>query len=159
MRMADDVARRAWVTRVLGYKFPDAAAGAMDFVPLLARWRRARADVGREIAAFGARLLADAAVKSDPRFPFVRAAAAEIPNLLPASGPRIEALLGARNPGPGAAREVIATIDAYRGALDGARGLTRLEDFAASRLGIPLGPRAILTAALDDIVAALRAAA
>ncbi len=158
--MADDAAQRAWVTRVLGYNFPAVTGSeAVNLAPLLACWRRARAEVSREISAFGARLLADAAVKADPRFPFVRAAAAEIPNMLPASGPRIEALLAARTPVPGAAREVMAAIDAYRGALDGARGLARLEAFATSRLGVALGPRAILTTALDEISAALRAAA
>ncbi len=156
--MEDAAAQRAWVTRVLGYRFP-ATSGTLDLAPLRVRWRQARAQADQDLAAFEAALLSNAAMKADPRFAFVRAAAAEIPNMLPRTGAAIDALLAAREPKPGGAREALGLLDAYRGALDAAQGLARLEAFAAQRLKIRLGLRATLAAATDEIATRLRAAA
>ncbi len=158
--MVDSPAQREWVTRVLGYRFPATrSVGAINLAPLRARWRQARAQVDGDLAAFGAALLANDEVKADPRFAFVRASAAEIPNMLPQAGPRIDALLASKDPGPEGAREVLAAVDAYRGALDAAQGLARLEAFAARRLKFRLTLRATLGAAMDEIAATLRATA
>ncbi len=158
--MAQSAAQQEWVTRVLGYRFPvGTGAKAMDLAPLRARWRQARAQVDRDLAAFGTALMANDAVKADPRFPFVRAAAAEIPNMLPAAGPQIDALLGAKDPPPGGIREALAAVDAYRGALDTTPALARLEAFAARHLKFRLALRATLAAAIDEIATTLRAAA
>jgi hypothetical protein len=156
--MEDDPAKRAWVTRVLGVTFPD-HSGTADFAPALASWRQARAKVDADLAAFRAALVADESIKADSRLNFVRAAAAEIPNMLPAPGRKIEALLASGAPGPAAANDVLAAVGDYRAALNAATSLGKLEDFAARKLSVSLDVRATLLAAIDRIETTMKTAA
>ena len=154
--MQNDPARRAWVERVLGVRLP--ASGGTGAGTACARWQRAQTQLNASLAAFRSALLADAAVKDDPRFAFVRAAVAEIPNMLPAPSRRIDALLAAAESSPAAAADAIEAIGDYRSALATTRPLARLEAFAAADLKVPLTLRETLGAALDDIAATLRSA-
>jgi hypothetical protein len=159
--MSDDPAKRDWVTRVFGITFGAAgapAAGSAGFGAARARWQKARQEVDAELATFRSALLADAGIKSDSRLGFVEAAAAEIPNMLPAPGRQIETLLAAGEANPNTAQAVLAAVGQYRQALAGAAGLARLEAFASSSLKVPLALRDKLSAAMDEIETAVRAA-
>jgi hypothetical protein len=161
--MTDDPVKRAWVTRVLGVQFAEGgdagASPAGGFGSVRARWQKARTQVDADLAAFRAALLADAGIKSDSRLNFIRAAAAEIPNMLPAPGRRIETLLASGEATPDTAKAVLAAVGEYRQALAGAQGLAKLEAFASGSLHIPLALRDMLSTAMDEIEAAVRAAA
>lgn len=156
--MAADAPQRDWVTRVLGARFTQ-PTGNPKFAAALARWQQARTQVDADLAAFRTALLADANVKSDARLSFVAAAAAEIPNMLPAPGRQIDALLKSGGTAPSAAKDALAAIGEYRKALDAAQSLARLETFASRDLKVPLALRKTLTAAMDNIESTLRAAA
>jgi hypothetical protein len=156
--MSGDAAQHAWVTRVLNVKFAQ-AGGTAQFAKALARWQQARAQVDADLAAFRSALLADPDVKSDGRLSFVAAAATEIPNMLPAPGRQIDALLKSGGAAPSATRDVLAAIGAYRQALDAATGLAKLESFATKSLKTPLALRKTLAAAMDNMETTLRAAA
>jgi hypothetical protein len=156
--VSGDAAQHAWVTRVLGVQFTGAGGGA-QFAKALASWQHARAQVDADLAAFRAALLADPNVKSDPRLGFVAAAATEIPNMLPAPGRQIDALLKFGGAAPSATKDVLAAIGVYRKELDAAAGLARLETFANRSLKTPLALRKTLAAAMDNMEATLRAAA
>ena len=161
--MQADPTKRSWVTRVLGITFDEAVNGAAPraaagFGPARVRWQQARKDVDAELAAFRSALLAHAQIKSDSRLSFVQAAAAEIPNMLPAPGRQIETLLAAGEANPDTAKAVLAAVGQYRQALAGAQDLARLEAFASGSLHVPLALRDKLSAAMDEIETAVRAA-
>src|SRR5436190_16928590 len=70
-----------------------AAPAAAALKPIADRWRQARAAVASELEDLRKSLLVDEEIEADPRLRFVRAAAAEIPNLLPRTA-AVDAALG-----------------------------------------------------------------
>ncbi|MCM2369892.1 hypothetical protein [Aporhodopirellula aestuarii] len=120
----------------------------------LSRWRMTQAKVASDLEVFRKTLLASEAVKSDPRFRFVSAASAEIPNMLPPEGRRLAvALSGNKEP-----NEVIDAAAAYRDALQSSRRLEQLEQFANASLGVPLAVRETLSEGIEYVENIIRSA-
>ena len=67
-------------------------------------------------------------------------------------------LLAAGEANPDTAKAVLAAVGQYRQALAGAQDLARLEAFASVSLHVPLALRDKLSAAMDEIETAVRAA-
>ena len=152
--MSGGSARRDWVERVLKVRIP--SPGGVDFAPALKQWQAVQARVRADMAAFGKALLADPAIAKDTRLPFVKAAVAELPKMLPSPGKEVTSLLSGK---AASADEVMAALATYRTELAGVRQLARLEAFAGARLKTPLTVRETLTSALDEIEQTLRNAA
>lgn len=153
--MPDSVAQREWISRVLGVDLTARpAGGGLD--KIAKSWRATQANVDADLAAFCSALVSHPSVKDDPRVKFVATALAELPRLLPKAG-EVQAVLD--RPGEGAAGRAIAAVNEYRQALGGAQALAKLEAYASRSLKLPLTVRATLTAGLDEMEAALRAAA
>ncbi|MFO0901553.1 MAG: hypothetical protein U0939_01055 [Pirellulales bacterium] len=131
---------------------PGGSPATVSFQPLVERWRQARAAVAVELDKLRQSLLADDEIEADPRLRFVRAAAAEIPNLLPRTAAVDSAL------GGGAADLLLDAIAVYRDDLAAAAGFSRLEAYADQQLGVPLAARATLSLALDEMESSLRSA-
>jgi hypothetical protein len=160
-----DAEKDQWVARVLGLKAPsagaaEAAAVAPDtgFRRMMLTWREAQGRLAAALDALAGDLLGRQEVRDDPRFEDVKAAAAELPKLVPAFGGELEDALDAginEGHGPRAAAlaaEAIAAIDKYRQKLAGAAELAALEAFARDDLGSPVA----LGSDLDAELAAMR---
>lgn len=165
--MSDDVAKRAWVERVLGFTFTAAAAprGVVGFAKLLLRWRAAQAGAAENLAALGTGILALGEVRQDPRLAQVQKAAAMLPTLVPRFGETLADQLdaatnaGATPKGQAALRAALTTIAGYRAQLAAVPALAALEQFAGRAVGKTLPILAALTEVLAELEAEIAARA
>lgn len=147
-----------------GSRAREAAASnprTLDTTKLLLRWRDAQKRVDEGLTGLGRSILGRKDVQADPRLPAVRRAVAELPNLVPKFGGRLEDLLDkAMNQGSmtGIASDALAAVAEYRTELAGASVLLRLETFAGRHVG-NVALHAELDRALGELEQQIAAAA